>query len=912
MVGTNIAHYQITDKLGQGGMGEVYRATDTKLEREVAIKVLPESVAQDKERLARFDREAKALAALSHQNIAGIHGVEQEGNVHALIMELVEGEDLSQRLKRGPLPVEDALDVCKQISEALDAAHEKGIIHRDLKPANVKLSPDGKVKVLDFGLAKADGTASTFADSNDSISPTITDNFTMPGTLLGTAAYMSPEQARGKPVDKRSDIWSFGCVLYECLTGKRLFKGEDTTETLASIIKSEPDWAALPPDTPPTILLLLRKCLAKDSRRRLPDIAAARIDLDDAINDPSTSFIQFSGEVIQETAPKPFNQWFRAIALVLFGCIAMALFQFLSPPNSPDTPVPVRRISMHLGMEGHLPTNHGTAVRLSPDGLTLAFVALTEENGGASQLYLRRLDQLKAIPLLTATNVGQFCFSPDSQWIAFRDNKKNSLKKVPLSGGEAQTLCQAAITWGIDWGDNGWIVFGAESGGIMKVPSNGGNPERVTELGANEKFHRWPHVLPGGRAIIYSSHVAQAVWDRAKIKIKHFPDGIVKPLRLSGHHARYLPSGHMVFVKNKQLLGVPFDLNEMTTKGKAIPTVEGIESDMFGVVQFDISPQGSLVYLPNNNKPLEFELEWVDREGKSKPVLTLGPNQIQSGFRISPKGTRLAYSDKMDVWVHDLANSTPSRLTFNSSLDGWPAWSPGGENIVFSSFRNGIPNLYWKNSDGSGETHRLTKSKNVQFPLDWHPDSKTLVIFEDTSDVGKLRLLPLTGDPLTGWTAGESRDFQSTRSALINCRFSPDGRWLAFRSDISGQAQIYIRPFPGEGGMKQVSIDGKAKHPEWSQSTSELLYGSPVGADDQGEHQIFIVKYSVEGESFTAERPVPWKGGTYIDEYNIHPDGKRLLVKKLAEGEEKHRYDRVVLFENFSNYLQEKVPTSTF
>ena len=430
MTGQSIAHYKVTSKLGQGGMGAVYRATDTKLDREVAIKVLPESFAQDRERLARFEREAKVLASLNHPNTAGIFGLEQTGNSHALVLELVEGEDLSERLKRGPLPVEEALDVCKQIAEALEAAHEKGIIHRDLKPGNVKLTAEGKVKVLDFGLAK---TATAEGTSVSPDSPTITADYTLPGTLLGTAGYMSPEQARGKPVDKRSDIWSFGVVLFECLTGKRLFTGETMTDSIGALLHKEPDWSALPQNTPPTIHLLLRKCLAKERKRRLRDIGDGIVDLEQAIADPSTSFIRLGAGAMKEPEARQGIRRPLVAGLVLGVSLAAVGLTWWLKPNSP-LPIPkpplIQQVHMSLGIGSNLELDTlrpSTVLRLSPDGSMLAFLVSTGD-GASNQLFLRRLDKLEATPVTAAINCDDFCFSPNGQWIAFRDRSDQMMR----------------------------------------------------------------------------------------------------------------------------------------------------------------------------------------------------------------------------------------------------------------------------------------------------------------------------------------------------------------------------------------------------------------------------------------------------------------------------------------------------
>ncbi|MCH8219111.1 MAG: serine/threonine-protein kinase, partial [Planctomycetes bacterium] len=588
MINQTISHYRITAKLGQGGMGEVYRATDTKLDRDVAIKVLPDEFADDPKRLARFEREAKALAALHHPNIASIFGFEEHQGKHYLVLELVEGQTLAERLEQGPLEVTEALETCRQIAEAFEAAHDKSIIHRDLKPANVKLSAEGQVKVLDFGLAKTlpptgsgAGVSANLADS-----PTITDNTTLPGTILGTAAYMSPEQARGRPVDQRCDIWSLGCVLFECLTGKRACPGEDVTETLAAVLRGEPQWSALPQDTPPTIQLLLRKCLAKDRKRRLHAIADARIDLEQALDDPSASVLRLSDAALQETSAGGGQRHLATGGLVLIVALVTAVLVWIlkpTPPAPTPQPPPIRRLSVDLGAEGSLFVRHGTAIRLSPDGSTLAYIARSQDGTGPPQLYLRRLDQLEATPLSAAAGAEQFCFSPDGQWIAFRVVNSDTLQKVSVTGGSAMTLCDSGPTRGIDWSTDGWIVFASpEHRGLSRVSAAGGTPEPLTSLAEEENTQRWPQILPGGGAVLYSAVTRGPEADGSSIMVQKLPTGKPERLRQGGFHARYLASGHLVYLQGGTLFAAAFDLDTLTLQGQPAPVLEEVAANNIG------------------------------------------------------------------------------------------------------------------------------------------------------------------------------------------------------------------------------------------------------------------------------------------------------------------------------------------
>ena len=922
MLNTTIAHYKVTAKLGQGGMGEVYRATDTKLGREVAIKVLPEEFASNKERLARFEREAKALAQLNHPHIATVHGFDQSHGQWFLAMELVEGEDLSERLKRGALPVGEALEVCKQIAEALEAAHEKGIIHRDLKPGNVQLTEDGQVKVLDFGLAKAaeteQGRASSQALSAQSAegdgsrersplldeSPTITADYTMPGTLLGTAAYMSPEQARGRPVDKRSDIWSFGCVLYECLTGKRLFQGEDTTETLAIIIKEEPDWLTLPEGTPGIVQLLLRKCLAKDRRRRLRDIGDAVMDLEQAISDPDSSFVQLGDRALEQSVG---DRWRSrksfAGALVSVALLVASLVWFLKPEREPirEKP-PARKISMELGMDGELVLGHGLAFELSPDSTTLCFIARMDEMPTTPQLFLRRLDELDAKPIDGTEFADQFCFSPDGKWIVFRDGKESRLKKISLSDGIVVPLCPSFASFGIDWGDDGWIVFAEKSGGIWRIAAAGGKREPLTNIPENSdaKSHRWPLTLPGGQALIYSSHTAMLGWSSASLMVQRLPGSIAEPIGLEGYGIRFLKTGHLIFHSAGTLYKVAFDLDALKIQGDSIPLIQGVYDKSDSGPQFDVSPGGALVYFRNKEAGEQLStVEWLDREGERQMLL---PSGIYSTYRFSFDGNSLAYftwDRQVNIWIYDLERSVPRKLTRSPEPEIFPVWHPNGKSIAFANMRNGPPNLSWRKVDGSGEVQHWTNGTTVRFPLDWSPSGENILIYEESVEGGgDLRIVSVEGDEDSGWRLGSSEDFLGSKYSEVDGRISTDGNWVAYCSDESGLTQIYVCRFPGGGNKTQITFgDFISVGPRWSRKSNELVYRRAVeGAPGSGT-AIFSVKYAIKGESFLVDRPLPWKGAPRVLECEIHPDGERLLIRVPDESATQSKSDHVILID---------------
>ena len=734
--GRRLGPYEIAGPLGAGGMGEVYRARDHELNRDVALKVLPELFALDADRLARFRREAQVLASLNHPNIGAIYGLEDADGIRALVLELVEGPTLADRIAQGPIPLEDALPIARQICEALEAAHEHGIIHRDLKPANIKLRPDGAVKVLDFGLAKVfvgDGSGADLSRS-----PTLTAGGTREGVILGTAAYMSPEQARGKAVDKRADVWAFGCVLYEMLTGRAAFAGESVTDVLACIIEREPDFSLLPPTTPPAIRRLLRRSLEKDRKRRLSDIADARIEIDDALTTPSAEASAVTLVNVQSAG------WRRALPwAVAFGAaaIAAAVLALWAPWQTVPPPAPLR-LTADLGADASLATavgqnaNIGASVALSPDGALFAFVA-QKTGTGTPQLYVRRLEQLQATPLTGTEEAASPFFSPDSQWIAFFAQGK--LKKIPVTGGAVVTLCDAANGRGGSWGEDGTIVFTPSVAGsglfLWRVSSGGGKPEPLPKPGDGEVTQRWPQVLPGGKAVLYTGNTGVGGYEDANLVVQPLPTGARKIVQRGGYYGRYLPSGHLVYIHDGTLFAAPFDVTRLEMTGQPVSALEGVTSNPnTGATQFAVSDTGTIVYLPGRSTSGAVPIHLMDREGKTTPLRATPAAWSNPAF--SPDGRRLAMdiSDgkQVDVWVYEWAGDTLSRLTFDPADDRRPVWTPDGRRIVFASTRavETTSNLYWQRTDGTGEIQRLTDSKNQQSPGSWHPSGKFLAFAE--------------------------------------------------------------------------------------------------------------------------------------------------------------------------------------
>jgi len=902
--GTKLGPYEIVAPLGAGGMGEVYQAHDTKLGRDVAIKVLPEPFAHDPARLSRFQREAKMLAALNHPNIATIHGLEQSGDTSYLVLELVSGETLAERVKReGPVPVEEALTIAKQIAEALEAAHEKGIIHRDLKPANVKVTTEGKVKVLDFGLAKA--FAGEEPGSDPSNSPTLSQAATMQGVILGTAAYMSPEQARGKTVDKRTDLWAFGCVLYELLTGKQAFHGEDITDILAAVVKTEPDWSCLPETTPPAIRLLLRRCLQKDKTLRLRDAGDVLIEIHEAMSAPPTA--------VGATAAPATTGWRKRLAwpavagLLAVIAIGFAIGFVLRAPKPPH-PMQAVRLSAEIGVDASLDTSLGTSALLSPDGTRLALVAIGTDQ--KRRIYVRSLDQLQAAALSGTENARDPFFSPDGQWIGFFADGK--LKKISAQGGAAVTLCDAPNDRGGSWGEDGTIVFTPDLQlPLSKVSSSGGTPEPLTTLDkqAGEITQRWPQVLPGGKAVLFTSS-ANLDFRDADVVVYSMASGQRKKLQRGGFHARYVASGQVVYMHEGTLFAVPFDLQQLEVTGQPTPILEGVVSNPANAgAQFSFCETGNLAYVAGRSGGQNVSIYWMDREGKFTLLRETPGNNLNPAF--SPDGKRLALEindgKRSDIWVYEWERDALTRLTFAGEANSVPVWTPDGQRIVYSSLeKGGAPNLWWIRGDGAGDAQRLAESKSPQYADSWRPDGKVLAFDQVNPGTNyDIMTLPIEGDEKSGWKPGAPNAFLNSAFMENFSKFSPNGRWLAYHSNESGSDEVYVRPFPGPGGKWQMSTGG-GNYPEWSRNSKELFYRTI-------DSKIMMVPYTVSGDSFHADKAILWSSGQFTDlgpDYNfaLHPDGKRFAVLKAPGTGQTPAVNKISFIFNFFDELRSKFP----
>ena len=889
--GAKLGAYEITGAIGAGGMGEVYQAHDAKLGRDVAIKVLPEAFAHDTDRLARFQREAKMLAALNNPNIATIHGLEQSNGTSYLVMELVSGETLAERVKReGAVPVEEALKIGVQIAEALEAAHEKGIIHRDLKPANVKVTPEGRVKVLDFGLAKA--YAGDTTDSNPSQSPTLSAVATMQGVLLGTAAYMSPEQARGKAVDKRTDIWAFGCVLYEMLTGKQAFQGEDITDILAAVVRAEPDWNRLPQDTPPIVRMLLLRCLQKDKALRIHDAADVRIEIVEALAVPKDT-----GPVHPALASKSKLPWAVAAALAVLLCGALwGWWRSTRPLEQPLQPL--MRLDVDLGPDVSLGSLDGTDAILSPDGTRLVYVS-------QSRLFTRRLDQPAATELAGTDAAYAPFFSPDGQWIGFFGIGR--LKKVSVEGGAVIDLCVAPNGRGGSWGEDGNIIAALSfGGGLSRIPSGGGMPIAVTDLAQGEVTHRWPQILPGGKAILFTTNGTLAGFDGASIEVMSLADHRRKTLMRGGAYARYLPSGHLVYISRGTLFAVPFDTEKLEVRGTPVPVLDDVGySAPNGFAQFDFSRNGTLVYRSAGAGSGLVTVQWLDGAGKTQPLLAKPGNYTRP--RLSPDGQRLGLLvASQDLWSYEWQRDTMTRLTFVGGMNTYSVWSPDGRYIAFRA----AGGISWTRSDGAGKPQSLTESKNQQLPWSFTPDGKRLAFQELNAGTGldELWTVPVDTDG-AGLRAGKPELFLQTKFDERGPSFSPDGRWLAYYSNESGSYQVYVRAFPDNGAKVQIS-NGSGTVPTWSRSGRELFFRT------EDSRMILVASYTVKGDLFVADRPRVWSEKPLADtgaiqNYDLAPDGKRIAALMPVETPEAQQaQNKVIFLENFFDELRRKVPLS--
>ncbi len=878
--GTRLGSYEILAPLGAGGMGEVYRAKDTKLKREVALKVLSDAFARDPERMARFQREAEVLAALNHPQIAAIYGL--EGN--ALVMELVEGENLS-----GPLPMETAILYARQIAEALEYAHEKGIIHRDLKPANVKITPDGMVKVLDFGLAKAIEDQGTPGDPSNS--PTLTLGATRVGVIMGTAAYMSPEQASGKTADRRSDIWSFGAVLYEMLSGRRAFEGESVSDTLASVLKLDPDFSAMPAETPGSIRNLIRRCLTKDRKQRLQAIGEARIVLE------APEAVAASPPMGSET--RAGFLWWAAV-IVLLAISGVALWEWLKP--RPPELRAVIRFTTPLQGKGLMPPP-----AVSRDGSRVAIVVSAGE-----PIKLRILDQFESRPIPGTEGAFFVCFSPDGQSIAFLSGN-GSLKKVPVSGGAALTLAEGLPNAGgpLSWGEDGSILFGSDAG-LMRIPLAGGKPENILPVDRKkgEFLFSAPQLLPGGRIVLFTIAGARGIASTqlAALNLQTREKKILLDGVGSGWYAPTGPDpslGHIVYGLNGSLFAVTFDVNRLQV-GSPAPVLDGVMG-VGAFTTFGFSDSGTLVYVTGS--PLDMgtaTLAWVDRKGSERPVAAPSRDYMSSTLRLSPDGGRAVTTIRdagtlsVDLWLYDLIRGVPTRITFGG-INVEPVWTPDGKRLIYGFSNAGQRGeLRSVPADSSGSPSTILASDAlVSSPASVSPDGKVLLgtrprARDAVAQGGRdIWTLALEGAPAELKPA----PFLESPYNKGQARFSPDGKRVAYASNESGRDEIYVVPYPNTGGKTQISTEGGTA-PQWARNGRELFYRS-------GNRMMAVEVES--GAAFRAGAPkMLFERAGLTDGFDVAPDGQRFLVIKPGAAPAQAGELRVVV--NWFEELRRRVP----
>jgi serine/threonine-protein kinase len=911
LVGRRLSEYEITAHIGSGGMGDVYRARDVKLARDVAVKVLPARLAHDGARIARFKREAQILATLNHQHIAAIYALEESEDVVALVLELVEGATLAERLHQGALPVNEALTIARQTADALATAHAKGIIHRDLKPANIKAAVGGTAKVLDFGLAKAIGE-----ETARDVSQLATVHATQEGMILGTAPYMSPEQARGLPVDNRTDIWAFGCVLYEMLTGRKAFNGDTVTDCLAAIVGQEPDWTLLPPSVPENVVGLIRRCLNKDLQTRLADINDARRELDDVL-------MTVSGRVSRAPLVRARARRLPRAAYAVAIAVVLVAGAFGGPLIRQLTLKP-ERVDIGLAHDEFISSTRSSELALSGDGTLIAYAAskrmaampkmgagpsATEDPGqtgdtsGAmpsmamtEQVYLRGVAEgSTARPIGGALGNGPF-FSPDDKWLGFWHAPTGTLRKVAISGGAPVKICDAVSgIAGAAWGPDDTIVFAWFD--LFRVPAAGGSPTTLLKVDEQrgERFFRHPAFLPSGRAVLFTIGMADSYsYDDAEIAVISLETGQKKILVQGGTSARYSPSGHLVYARGGQLLAVAFDADTLEVTGQPFPVVTGLfMSANTGMASFSISSAGHLAYAVGPQERGTRVFAWVDKDGR-KTTLPLKPSSYLHP-RLSPDGRQLAYEVEgasHDIFTYDFDRGTTTRM----SLDGashWPLWTPDGQRLTFRSWKTGTMTMWWMPADKGASPERLTHVGSMQSPESWSPDGRTLAFTQMDDPASGSDIYALSLD-----RAGEPQVLWRTKFSEGSPKFAPNGKWVAYSSNESSQPEVYVTEYPGPGRKITISTNG-GTDPLWRHDGRQLFYRL-------GDLMMVVdVDY---GRSLEVSKPrVLWRGnylagagsscgmaGPTSANYDVTRDGQRFLMIEDASASAEAALLRVV------------------
>jgi Tol biopolymer transport system component len=820
-----LAHYEINGHLGSGGMGDVYQATDTRLGRSVALKFLPEAFAHDAERAARFDREAKTLATLNHPCIAAIHGLEEVGGRSFLVMEFVPGQTLGERIGRRPVPLDEALSIARQVAEALESAHEKGIVHRDLKPANIKITPDGQVKVLDFGLAKLvagePGGSREAPGAQWTDSPTLTAPMTRPGMILGTPAYMAPEQAKGRPVDRRADVFAFGCLLYEMLTGRPAFDGDNVADTLSRVLQRDPDWTRVPQNVPASVRTLMRLCLEKDPRKRRQAAGDVRVDLEQALAEPRAG-----APVVRDGPSRPVRLAWIAAAVVGMAALAipaaMHLREALPAEWRLQIVTPPTRLPMHFA--------------LAPDGRSIVFVASESPSDTAQRLYLRALDETDAQPIAGTDGARSPFWSPDSRSLGFFASEQ--LHRIDIGGGGAQALAPAPAPQGGAWNEDGTILFAPNTvSPLLRVPASGGESVAATRLDSPRQLgHRQPSFLPGGRQFLF---YAQGEPEVSGIYLGSLDGSAPKRLTAADGAGAYLPPDRVLFTQQGALVARRLDVARGDLTGDAVTVLPSAGEDA-SLGAFSTSSTGIVAYRAGSGS--RALMTWFDRAGK-----VLGQAGDVNGPELSPDERRVAFDRTIrgnrDVWIMDLARGGLTRFTFDAAVDGYPVWSPDGSRIVFESTRSGTFDLWIKPSNGADAEQPLLETPDSEWPLHWSRDGRFLLYqVSDLKTVWDLWALPMTGGDRTPVAVA------NTPFAERMGEFSPDGRWIAYETNESGRPEIVAQEFPVSSGRRQISTGGGAA-PRWRADGREVYFIAPDG-------KMMAVPVTTTGSTFEAGKPV--------------------------------------------------------
>ena len=889
--GTRLGPYEITAALGAGGMGEVYRARDRRLERTVAIKVLPSQFSADVLRKQRFEREAKTISQLNHPHICTLHDIGSQDGIEYLVMECVEGETLAKRLEKGPLPLEQVLKYGAQIADALDKAHRSGVVHRDLKPGNIMLSSTG-AKLLDFGLAKpvmALASVNTLTAAVTQSSP-----MTEVGMVIGTFQYMSPEQIEGKDLDGRSDIFSLGAVLYEMLTGHRAFQGKSQLSVASAILeKDPPPISTLKPLAPFSLDHAIRRCLAKDPEERWQTARDLALEIKWLAESGSHPSLQSSGPGLSRRTRWGAVVVWGAVSLLLVALSALVILNL--KPSSP--PLRVNRFTITLppgqqlaGLDG------GPAVALSPDGTYLAYVARKD---GAQLLYLRSMDSFDSRPISGTEDAVCPFFSPDGQWLGFFAGSK--LKRVSVNGGPAQTLGNVPMGRGATWSEKGMIAFAPTNNSSLRQMSDaGGTSQPVTHFDKGEVGHRWPDFMPDGKALLFAAAATNFNWNHAQVVVQSLATGERRNLIQEATNPRYATSGHLIYAQGAALVVAPFDVKQLTTTGAGVPIVEGVlQSTNTGAAQYSISATGSLAYVPGNVLSTQSTLVWVSRNGIEQPMSA--PARAYIFPRISPDGGRVAVAireQEAHVWLYDVVRGTLTRLTFEGGLSLSATWAPDGKRIAIQSNKEGPLNIFWEPTDGSAGLERLTISDSLQFPMSWSRDGQLLAFGqidpETGYDIWVLQLNDRKTQPFLRTPFNESVP-----------QFSPDGHRMAYVSDESGRWEVYVQPYPGPGTKWQISTEG-GMEPIWNPNGRELFYrigDKMMAVDITTEPNFKAGKPRVLFERHY--EPTPATGPNY----DVSPDGQRFLMLKPGE-QETAAPTQINVVLNWSEELKRRVPTA--